>query len=246
MAARRTGTSRSVTRLALRQRDLDVGAEARLGDGADVGDRHLEARAHRRVERRQRGLASPRAATRRGAADAVEALDVAAQRDVAAAAHLLDDLAHGLGDRLGAGRERAHRAAAPAGPRRADREALSAPRSRSTTSSMAAALSLCATGLAISRAVATAISSRTTSPFSRSVVPVAVRSTIASTRPVSGASSTEPLTSTISAWRPVRSKYPAAIRGYFVATRTTPRRRSASAAGSGSSSTLASTIRQRP
>ena len=64
------------------------------------------------------------------------------------------------------------------------------------------ALSLCATGLAISRAVARAISSRTTSPFSRSVVPVAVRSTIASTRPVSGASSTEPLTSTISAWRP--------------------------------------------
>ena len=52
----------------------------------------------------------------------------------------------------------------------------------------------------------TAISSRTTSPFSRSVVPVAVRSTIASHSPVSGASSTEPLTSTISAWRPVRSK----------------------------------------
>ena len=53
---------------------------------------------------------------------------------------------------------------------------------------------------------AVAISSRITSPFSRSVVPVAVRSTIASTIPVSGASSTEPLTSTISAWRPVRSK----------------------------------------
>ena len=34
-------------------------------------------------------------------------------------------------------------------------------------------------------------------------MPVAVRSTIASTSPVSGASSTEPLTSTISAWRPV-------------------------------------------
>ena len=63
-----------------------------------------------------------------------------------------------------------------------------------------------ATGLAISRAVQTAISSRITSPFSRSVVPVAVRSTIASASPVSGASSTDPLTSTISAWRPVSRK----------------------------------------
>ena len=35
---------------------------------------------------------------------------------------------------------------------------------------------------------------------------VAVMSTIASARPVIGASSTEPLTSTISAWRPVTSK----------------------------------------
>ena len=58
----------------------------------------------------------------------------------------------------------------------------------------------------MSRAVERKISSRTTRPFSRKVVPVAVRSTIASTSPVSGASSTEPFTSTISAWRPVRSK----------------------------------------
>ena len=88
-------------------------------------------------------------------------------------------------------------------------------------------------------------SSRITRLFSRSVVPVAVRSTIASTRPVSGASSTEPLTSTISTWRPVRSKCAAATRGYFVATRITPRRRSASAAGSGPA-TVATTIVQRP
>ena len=77
-------------------------------------------------------------------------------------------------------------------------------------------------------------------------MPVAVRSTIASTSPVSGASSTEPLTSTISAWRPVSSKQRAAMRGYFVATRMTPRRRSASAAGSGSPATVASTIVQPP
>ena len=66
---------------------------------------------------------------------------------------------------------------------------------------MAAAFSLWATGLAISRAVHTARVSRMTRLFSRSVVPVAVRSTIASTSPVSGASSTEPLTSMISTWR---------------------------------------------
>ena len=118
-------------------------------------------------------------------------------------------------------------------------------RSRSSRSSIAAAFSLCATGLAIRRAVHTTISSRTTRLFSRSVVPVAVRSTIASTMPVSGASSTEPLTSTISAWRPVSSRWRAAMRGYLVATRITPSRRSASSAGSGPA-LLASTIVQRP
>ncbi len=51
---------------------------------------------------------------------------------------------------------------------------------------MACAFSRWATGLAIRRAVQTAISSRTWSPFSRNVVPVAVRSTIPSTSPVSG------------------------------------------------------------
>ena len=71
------------------------------------------------------------------------------------------------------------------------------------------------------------ISSRTTSPFSRSVVPVAVRSTIASTRPVSGASSTEPLTSTISAWRPVAAKY---SRGDPRVLRRDPHRRRGGAA----------------
>src|SRR5204863_354421 len=110
-------------------------------------------------------------------------------------------------------------------------------RAAATSRSSPEAFSLWATGLAISRAVEAMMSSRTTSPFSRSVVPVCVRSTIASTIPVSGASSTEPLTSTISAWRPVSSKYAAAIRGYLVATRTTPRRRSASTAGSGSPAT---------
>ena len=43
----------------------------------------------------------------------------------------------------------------------------------------------------------------------------------------------------------MRSKYAAAMRGYFVATRMTPSRRSASAAGS-SPATVAKTITQRP
>ena len=66
-----------------------------------------------------------------------------------------------------------------------------------------------------------------------------------STRPVSGASSTEPFTSTISAWRPVSAKCSAATRGYLVAIRTRPRRRSASAIGSPRSG-AATTISQRP
>ena len=48
----------------------------------------------------------------------------------------------------------------------------------------------------------------------------------------SGAISTEPFTSTISAARPVLVKYDEAMRGYFVATRTDPRRRSDSPSGS--------------
>ena len=92
----------------------------------------------------------------------------------------------------------------------------------------AAALSLCDTGFAIRRAVQTPISSTSRRLFSSSVRPVAVRSTMPSTSPVSGASSTEPLTSTISAWRPVPAKCSAATRGYLVAMRTRPRRRSAS------------------
>ena len=78
-----------------------------------------------------------------------------------------------------------------------------------------------------------------------SVRPVAVRSTIPSTRPVSGASSTEPLTSTISAWRPLSAKWAAATRGYLVAMRTRPRRRRASLIGS-PPSRAATTMRQSP
>ena len=74
----------------------------------------------------------------------------------------------------------------------------------------------------------TPISSRTSSSFSSRVRPVSTRSTIPSASPTSGASSTEPLTSITSAWRPLSSKWRSAIRGYLVAIRIAPRRRSAS------------------
>src|SRR5215207_9490163 len=75
-----------------------------------------------------------------------------------------------------------------------------------TSSSTSSARSLCETRLAISRAVLVAICSRTSSPFSFRVRPLATRSTMPSASPTSGASSTEPLTSITSAWRPVCSK----------------------------------------
>ncbi len=80
-------------------------------------------------------------------------------------------------------------------------------------------------------------------PFSTSVRPVAVRSTIPSASPHNGASSTEPLTSTTSAWRPVRANQAVAVRGYLVAIRTRPSRRSDSPSES-SPSRAATTMRQ--
>ena len=56
------------------------------------------------------------------------------------------------------------------------------------------------------RALQSAITSRTSSAFSCSVRPDAVRSTMPSARPEIGASSTEPLTSITSACRPLSSK----------------------------------------
>ena len=98
---------------------------------------------------------------------------------------------------------------------------------------MASARSVWLTRLAIRRADEAKISSRSTSPFSRRVRPVATRSTMPWASPTSGASSTEPLTFTTSAWRPVAVKWAAAVTGYLVATRTAPR--CSSAAGVGSS-----------
>src|SRR4029453_10553451 len=94
---------------------------------------------------------------------------------------------------------------APLESLRQDHDAV-ASRSLAVRSSTSRERSLCATRLATKRALQSAISSRTSRSLSSSVRPVATRSTIPSARPTSGASSTEPFTSTTSAWRPVSSK----------------------------------------
>src|SRR5206468_3267498 len=148
------------------------------------------------------------------------ALRELADGGVAAGADLIHDLPHVGLDVAGGRGERPHLGGGGVRPESLDPHRSS--RMRATSPSISAAFSLWATGLAMSRAVDSQIASRSTSPFSTSVLPVAVRSTIASASPVSGASSTEPFTSTISACRPVAAKWAAATRGYLVATRTTP------------------------
>src|ERR687895_436186 len=214
--------------LPLRQAHRHRLAQLCLRHGPHVCDRRTEAFEHVPLEDADRALelASIDPKPLRSQLGVIEALREPDHGLVAACPHLIEDVAHRpleLGLWFG---PTAH-----------------PERSLSTIRSISAAFSLCATGLAISRAVQTPISSTTRSPFSSRVRPVAVRSTIPSTRPVSGASSTEPFTSTISAWRPVSAKCRAATRGYFVAIRTRPRRRSADPIGS--PSPAATTMRQR-
>ena len=64
---------------------------------------------------------------------------------------------------------------------------------------------------------------RRSEPFCRSVVPVAVMSTMTSAIPMSGASSMLPFSFTISTWTPFSAKCCSVMRGYLVATRSTPR-----------------------
>ena len=127
-----------------------------LGDGAHVGDRHLEAararpgrarRAPRRARRRSRAAARRR--PRRGAPRSSRSAASPRSRTASTIPR------HVGGDRRPRRRQRPHRAASASrvlGRRPARRRSArhaAAPR----PSSIAAALSLCATGLAISRAV---------------------------------------------------------------------------------------------
>ena len=116
---------------------------------------------------------------------------------------------------------------------------------RVTSASISAAFSLWATGLAISRAVHSQISSWATSPFSSSVLPVAVRSTIPSTRPVSGADLDRSLHLDDLGLAPGVGEVFGGDAWVLGGDPDRPRRRSGSASDSAPSGE-ATTIRQRP
>src|SRR5207302_10289581 len=105
----------------------------------------------------------------------VEALREPAHGDLTARSRLTDDRPHLALHVAGRRRERAALGRRHIGP-----ESLDPHRSsliRATSASTASALSLWATGFAIRRAVDSQMASRSTSPFSARVLPVAVRST---------------------------------------------------------------------
>src|SRR5579884_296849 len=100
-----------------------------------------------------------------------------------------------------------------------DRDVHPPPFIRSINARSRAYLARKRTGLITSRAVDEAISSTTTMSCSRSVFPVATKSTMTSERPTSGLSSTEPCKAMISHGRSRSAKYACAERLNFVATR---------------------------
>ena len=135
------------------ERHLDVLAEPRLGDAAHVGDRRREPRADLRVEglERRRQLRLGHAQRQLTAAEAPLELEQAR----VAGAHGREDLRHRRPPTPPPARARAG-ARRRGGDRASHGEALNhtdASRTRPSSSSSSAALSLCATGLAISRAV---------------------------------------------------------------------------------------------
>src|SRR5205823_12545707 len=95
-----------------------------------------------------------------------------------------------------------------------------ASRSRATTDWTAAVRVFKLAWFAMSLAVELPSVAAMRSPFSRRVRPVAVRSTIPSTRPTWGASSTDPCRRTTSTAWPWLSNHAAVVRGYLVAPRS--------------------------
>src|SRR5262249_20757516 len=126
----------------------------------------------------------------------VEALCVLEQRHVAARSHAVQDLGHARLDRgIGLGRPVAHALELGFELWRGGVEAADhamAPSKASIKARSASRLSLSAAGLTTSRAEMSMIVSTSTKWLALSVLPVETRSTIASARPVSGASSIEP------------------------------------------------------
>ena len=233
MPAAATGTSRTVTvwpwgsSTSCGSR-VDLG----LGDGADVGGGQLQRLAQLRVERRQRrsAAAPDRPAATSGGCSVASKRAVSRSTASSPPSTHLAARSRSTSTRAAPTRRprRGSRPRSRAAPSHSKRRALIAPSPPAASRSARrprAARSLWATRLATKRAVHSTISSRTSRSFSSRVRPVATRSTMPSARPISGASSTEPLTSITSTWRPVASKWRSAIRGYLVAIRIIPRRR---------------------
>ena len=189
--------------LALVERDLRLGVEAGRRDRGDVGRGELQ-RLRARPGRARR--ARPRAASRgtrphcpspkRYSYSATAALPRRRTSSTIAATSAATDSAAGTVARTSAATAAASatvqlRRIADPGEQLVDLGGLQLVRDRVGDQARGRGPDLLADRRARSRAAS---------------CPVAVRSTIPSTSPVSGASSTEPLTSTISAWRPVRSK----------------------------------------
>src|SRR5207244_4580542 len=156
--------------------------------------RLLQGSRHRR-ERRSQGWWTDLKLGDRVRRNAIEAARVIQQRGVAARAYLGEDGTHGFRELRVLRRVEACQlfeagSKILVGGRKAFHLAARAKASISGCSS--ARLVLSAAWLTISRAETGRISSTATSPLSRSVRPVATRSTMASARPVSGASSIDP------------------------------------------------------
>jgi hypothetical protein len=124
MAARRDRHLAQAHDLALGQQHLALVVAPASRHGAHVGDRDLQPGADVGVEASAAASSrAPRAAGRR----AVEALDVLAQRGVAARAHVGDDLPDARGDRRGPGASARTRAATSPGSPSAKRSTATQP-----------------------------------------------------------------------------------------------------------------------
>src|SRR5205807_1419501 len=152
---------------------------------------------------------------------AVEPSRQLAHRGVAARAHVGHDARGGHGH-LGRGSRRGAQVEGLDALRRigeVEQADHGAPPRRSRTGSSSSSLSRYEARFTTSRALTCSRSSTTTRPFCSSVRPVSTRSTIASARFATAASSTDPESRTMSTGTPRRAKARAVRRGYLVATR---------------------------
>src|SRR2546421_2432346 len=156
----------------------------------------------------------------------IEAPAVFDERRIAAPLHIGEDVLHGVPDgrvptRLVARQRRKLGVeSGRAGGKAAQRHARAALAKASMSGCNRARLVLSAAWFTIRRADTGMISSTATKSLSRSVRPLDTRSTMASARPVSGASSIEPYRRMISTCTPFTAKCSRVVLRYFVATRS--------------------------